>query len=464
MKKFFTYPVFVVLFLSFVGAIGFGSLLRYHYLGGEKFQSLRKVATFLSEIPSNIKNIKIQINDNKIRFFNHRELPKAASEKNNNKPKFQRFSNDKTQGLLILSRYDGNSYKSIVEIINLEDFKIIHKYNIDPEKIFDDLSDETRKKFKTKHFTKERFQYINPLVLDNGDLIASGNYFPLFKFDICSNLKWTNEEYDYHHSININSMNEILTIGRPKNLKFLKEGYIQNSKFNKITEEYFSDDLIIKLNQEGKILYTHSILDILIKNNILNESDIYISSQEGDPIHANDFEEANYDSPYWKKGDYFLSLRHQNLIIHFRPKTNEIINLIKGPFYEQHDVDIISQSEISVFNNNNSILSDSKYSNVLIYNFQHKSFEKKFNQKLVDDNFKTHSEGLSEIFRNGAMLVEEQNYGRIILYNKSGNKEWEYVNNSDDGSVWAVKWSRIVEDEQFIKNLKSKLENKKCLS
>ena len=37
-------------------------------------------------------------------------------------------------------------------------------------------------------------------------------------------------------------------------------------------------------------------------------------------------------------------------------------------------------------------------------------------------------------------------------------------NNSDDGSVWTVKWSRIIEDEQFIKNLKSKLENKKCPS
>jgi hypothetical protein len=464
MKKFFTYPVFVVLFISFIVLIGYGGLLRHHYLGGEVFQSLTKVATFLSEIPSNIKNIKIYRSNNKIRFINHRELPKAASTKNNNKPKFQRFLNDKTPGLLILSRYDGNIYKSIIEIIDLEDFKTIHKYNISPGKIFNNLSDQSQKKFKTKHFTQERFQYINPLVLDNGDLIASANYFPLFKFDVCSNLKWINEEYDYHHSININSMNEILTIGKPKNSKFLKEGYIDNSKFNKITDEKFSDDLIIKLNQDGKILYTHSILDILMKHNILSESDIYINSQNGDPIHANDFEEANYDSLYWKKGDYFLSLRHQNLIIHFRPQTNEIINLIKGPFYEQHDIDIISQSEISIFNNNNSILNDSKYSNVLIYNFQNESFKKKFNQKLVDDNFKTVSEGLSEIFRDGAMLVEEQNYGRIILYNKSGNKEWEYVNNSDDGSVWTTKWSRIIEDEQFIKNLKSKLKNKKCLN
>jgi len=41
MKKFFTYPVFVVLFISFIGAMGFGSLLRHHYLGGERFQFLQ---------------------------------------------------------------------------------------------------------------------------------------------------------------------------------------------------------------------------------------------------------------------------------------------------------------------------------------------------------------------------------------------------------------------------------------
>ena len=29
------------------------------------------------------------------------------------------------------------------------------------------------------------------------------------------------------------------------------------------------------------------------------------------------------------------------------------------------------------------------------------------------------------------MLVEEQNHGRIIFFNKDGKKEWEYINKDD---------------------------------
>ena len=37
-KKFFTYPLFLVLFLSFVGMMGFGAIVKYHYDGGKKIQ------------------------------------------------------------------------------------------------------------------------------------------------------------------------------------------------------------------------------------------------------------------------------------------------------------------------------------------------------------------------------------------------------------------------------------------
>ena len=57
MKNFFTYPVFVVLFLSFIGAIGLSSILRHHYEGGEKFQFLQSIAVTIAEVPHNIKFI-----------------------------------------------------------------------------------------------------------------------------------------------------------------------------------------------------------------------------------------------------------------------------------------------------------------------------------------------------------------------------------------------------------------------
>ena len=82
----------------------------------------------------------------------------------------------------------------------------------------------------------------------------------------------------------------------------------------------------------------------------------------------------------------------------------------------------------------------------------------------LKENFKTESQGLSHIFSDGSLMVEEQNHGRIILFNNQGKKEWEFVNKDNKGYVTYVSWSRIIEDEQFIRNFKSLVKNKKCLN
>ena len=58
-------------------------------------------------------------------------------------------------------------------------------------------------------------------------------------------------------------------------------------------------------------------------------------------IHLNDIQPVNFDGDYWKKRRCFLSLRHQSMIILFRPKTNQIIWKGVGKQFLQHDVDII---------------------------------------------------------------------------------------------------------------------------
>ncbi len=157
----------------------------------------------------------------------------------------------------------------------------------------------------------------------------------------------------------------------------------------------------------------------------------------------------------------FLSLRLQSSIIHYRPSTNKVINYIIGPFAQQHDVDIISDKEISIFNNNNFFV-DNEYSEVVIYNFETKKFRTLFNDQLQKENFKTDSQGLSHIFNDGALMVDEQYHGRIILFNNEGEKEWEFVNKDKNGDIGFISWSRVIEDEIFIEQFKSLVENKKC--
>ena len=59
-------------------------------------------------------------------------------------------------------------------------------------------------------------------------------------------------------------------------------------------------------------------------------------------------------------------------------------------------------------------------------------------------------------------MVEEQNHGRIILFNNKGEKQWKFVNKDKNENIGFLSWSRVIEDEKFIKEYKSLLERKKC--
>ena len=445
-KKFFTYPVFLVLFLSFIGVMGFGSLLRHHYHGGERVQSLQKIAVLISEVPMNVRNM---IKYGKINLDKLTPLTK-----NKEKKRFEQFIENKRNSLLVLPRYEHSLSRSVVDIIDLNNFEIIHTYK-------HDINEMNKKVINTKEFPKLkvdsspiRFIYQNPLLFEDGSLI--GIYGPSYKIGFCSNLQWINDEENFHHSQMIDHEGNIWVGGRmnPKS-QYVKKYAIKD----------FIDDSIIKINTDGKKLFNKSVTEILIENNIVAKNFALTTSLSNqlDPIHLNNIEPVFTDTEYWQQGDVFISIRHQSAIIHYRPSTNKVINYITGPFAQQHDVDIISDKEISIFNNNNFFVNN-EYSEVVIYNFETKKFRKLFNEQLQKENFKTISNGLSHIFQDGSLMVEETLHGRIILFNNRGEKEWEFVNKDKNGDIGRVTWSRVIEDELFIEKFKSLVKNKTCLS
>ena len=81
-----------------------------------------------------------------------------------------------------------------------------------------------------------------------------------------------------------------------------------------------------------------------------------------DPIHIKDIHPAKFDSNHWKKGDLFISLGHQSMIILFRPSTQQIIWKLSKEIFHQHDVNILNSHEISIFNNNSLNTASSVFS------------------------------------------------------------------------------------------------------
>ena len=447
-KKFFSYPVFLVLFLSFIGSLLFGFSIKYYSSGGKKLLHLKDIVFFLADIPKPV----IQMIRSKSLNPNKPHIRARLKDKK----RFEQFIENKRNALLVLPRYDHSFSRSVVDIIDLNDFEVIHTYK-------HDINEMNNQVTNTKEFLRIkiddspiRFEYAHPVLLEDGSIISGKHYSIRFKIDFCSNLQWINDEEKFHHSKMLDHEGNIWVGGKMNpNSQYVKKYAIKN----------FVDDSIIKINTDGKILFNKSVTEILIENNIVADNFALTRSLSGekDPIHLNDIEPAFTDTEYWKQGDLFLSIRNQSAIIHYRPNTNRVINYITGPFARQHDVDIISDKEISIFNNNNFFV-DNDYSEVLIYNFETKTFRKLFNDQLKKENFKTETQGLSHIFKDGSLMVEETNHGRIILFNNKGEKEWEFVNKDKNGDIGHVTWSRVIEDELFIENFKLMVKNKQCLN
>jgi len=446
MKKFFTYPVFVVLFFSFIGMMGFGSIVKYHKEGGKKFQFLQKPVMIIAGVPNNIRMMF------KSKTVNIDKLDPLFKHKG--KKRFKQFIENERDGLLVLSRYVNSLNRAVVDIVDLKNFEVLHTYSHDIDRMNSQV--KNKKEFPRLEIDNStiRFVYGHPLILNDGSLVSV--YGPAFKIDFCSKLLWINDEERFHHSQMLDHDGNIWVGGsmNPQS-EYVKKYSINN----------FLDDSIIKINTNGKILLNKSVTEILIENEIVPDNFAYNTSLSNnfDPIHLNDIEPALFNSEYWKKGDVFISIRNQSAIIHYRPNTNKIINYITGPFAMQHDVDIISNKEISIFNNNNFFVNND-YSEIVIYNFETKRFRTLFKKELQKEDFKTYLSGLSHILKDGSLMVEETTHGRIILFNSKGEKEWEFVNKDKNGDIGLVNWSRVIEDEIFIKKYKSLVKNKKCLN
>ena len=149
-----------------------------------------------------------------------------------------------------------------------------------------------------------------------------------------------------------------------------------------------------------------------------------------------------------------MSLRHQSMILLYRPSTNKIIWKGVGPFFHQHDIDILDQNRISIFNNNskefiNGDIVDG-YNDVIIYDFKKNVYSSYLSGSLREHNVRTVTEGISQILQNGDLFIEETNYARTLYFNKDGSLRWTHLNRGDDGNVYMVSWSRILYSKEDI--------------
>ena len=114
---------------------------------------------------------------------------------------------------------------------------------------------------------------------------------------------------------------------------------------------HFLDNSVARIDPAtGYILEVHSMAEVLRDNGL--DHLILRSGDPQDPLHLNDVEPALSASDHMEVGDLFLSFRNLQCVLQFRPSTGEVIRVIDGPLASQHDVDIVNDSTLVIFNNN----------------------------------------------------------------------------------------------------------------
>ena len=410
---------------------------RHVYTGGNKINGTPKdVVTFLSSFVSNAK--KISLNRSEQVIDNPYQLKNG----------FNYTSNYITsKDYLLVSSWSKDLGQSVVKLVRIKDGEILHKWVVDIDvinkefnqyKIFD----------KQNAWTKEATYLQHPYLNNDGSLIFGAG--GIYKVDKDSKYIWK-KPVNCHHSIEKDSDGNFWICGINPSRKNAKKYQIRDESIQKISAK------------TGKVLFEKSVFEILMENNY-SRGLLFINPFQStessyiDYMHLNDVEPVLFDGKYWKKGDLFLSLRNQNLILLYRPSTNKIIWSQNGPWLRQHNVDILDSTRIGVFGNN---VITAKYDDPTkslidghnvqyVYDFSTNQCTTPYNQLLKKAKIGTYTEGRSRILDNQTIFIEETNHGRLI-YGDSNKIQWSYIEKIDESSISIFSWCRYITEEEFKK-------------
>jgi hypothetical protein len=171
---------------------------------------------------------------------------------------------------------------------------------------------------------------------------------------------------------------------------------------------------------------------------------IYGETATDDPMHLNDIQPVLKDGPYWEKGDVFLSLRNQSMLMLYRPSTNKVLWYQQGPWLQQHDVDIVDNHTIAVFDNNYTLVGFKGTSQIYMYDFQSKKITTPFKTAFGTLEIFAAQEGLFDLINDNEIFVEDTLSGRLLQFDENGTIIWQYINGASNEKVYYVSWSRLI--------------------
>ncbi|WP_347313524.1 arylsulfotransferase family protein [Defluviimonas sp. SAOS-178_SWC] len=420
--------VLILFLIGTLGAVGFGAAVLDGERETHRFGPIGPAALDIAEIPDTLKELL------------SKDLSMAAFVPNRfaDKPAGWTFAaGAKETGYVLLSRYDGDRARHIVELVSLADGMVKHSWAPDADSLLAGTPRDSRIAEYT-NWNTTHYRAIHPILTENGALIIKDHQSFLFALDACSKKVWGQTELLFHHSTESDGAGG-----------WWIPSYIEPSKIERVSPDFVEDSLA-HIGADGTVLENISAAEILLRHGM--EYALFTAGRyQKDPIHINDIQPVLEDGPHWKKGDLFLSFRHLSMLMLYRPSTDEIVWQQQGPWLAQHDVDILDSHRIAVFNNNAYDKGTGARvhgtNEITAYDFDTGQTSNPWVQMMEKPDVKTLFEGLFRRMPDGNFMVEEENSGRLLILSPAGDTLAEFINKAGDGLSYRLGWSRYMSAE-----------------
>ncbi|PPB81576.1 arylsulfotransferase ASST [Albidovulum inexpectatum] len=425
-------PLWVILLLLpalVPAAVVFGAMVLDGADDGHRFGKASGIALTLAEVPDTMR--ALMRGDDPMEAF--------VSDRFGDKP--PGWSLDKAvqlPGFVLLSRHDGDLGRHVIELVSLGDGKVRHRWVPDAETFLRDAPRSSRIAEYT-NWTNHRYRAIHPILTDDALLVIKDHQSFMVALDACSRPVWVQFNELVHHSTETDGQGG-----------FWVPGYVEPSEIKGAPAD-FVEDAILHLGPGGEVLDKRSLARILMRN-VLEHALFTAGRYQKDPIHLNDIQPVLADGPHWRKGDLFLSARHLSMVMLYRPSEDRIIWMQQGPWLAQHDVDILDDHRIAIFNNRAYDRGTGARvhgtNQITVHDFDSGETYNPWAQAMERPDIKTLFEGLFTVLLNDMLMVEEENSGRVLIVTRQGDIVAEYVNKNSDGRIYRLGWSRYLDPEQ----------------
>lgn len=420
--------VWVVLLLALVGLLGlvvFGAAV----LDGERqtgrFGPAGAAALAVAEIPDTVKTL-LSRDMAMAAFSPHRFVGRPAG--------WTFAAGPGLEGYLLLSRYDGDRARHVVQFVSLADGSVKHEWLPDADTLLADAPRDSRIAEYTNWNTRH-YRAIHPVLADDGTLLIKDHQSYLYGLGACSEKLWSQYGVLLHHATESDGAGG-----------WWIPGYAEPSPVEGVAAD-FADDALVHLGPKGEILWQKSLTRILLDHG-MEYAMFTAGDYQKDPVHLNDIQPVLEDGPYWRRGDLFLSFRHMSMVMLYRPATDEILWKQQGPWLAQHDVDILDDTRIGVFNNNayerGKLARVHGTNGIIVYDFATGQTSQPWDAALKKADVKTLFEGLFTVLPDGTAMVEEENSGRLLFLGQDGTVRAEYINTGADGIAYRMGWTRYM--------------------